>query len=157
MNLNYVSSIDNKKQLSIFREIMNYWLMKTEPGTYAWSDLERDKKTFWNGVRNYQARNYLKEMKVGDLALIYHSVNEKAVQGVARIVKEYYQDPSTSDDAWVAVDIAPEFVFKKVVTLDMVKKDPRLAQMVLVKNSRLSVQPVKPEEFDIIVAMSETP
>jgi predicted RNA-binding protein with PUA-like domain len=156
MNLNYVSSIDNKKQLSIFREIMNYWLMKTEPGTYAWSDLERDKKTFWNGVRNYQARNYLKEMKVGDLALIYHSVNEKAVQGVARIVKEYYQDPSTSDDAWVAVDIAPEFVFKKVVTLDMVKKDPRLAQMVLVKNSRLSVQPVKPEEFDIIVAMSET-
>jgi predicted RNA-binding protein with PUA-like domain len=134
---------------------MKYWLMKTEPGTYSWSDLERDKKTFWDGVRNYQARNNLKEMKVGDLALIYHSVNEKAVQGVARIVKEHYQDPSTSDNAWVAVDIAPEFGFKKVVTLDMVKKDPRLAQMVLVKNSRLSVQPVKPEEFDIIVGMSE--
>jgi predicted RNA-binding protein with PUA-like domain len=74
---------------------------------------------------------------------------------VARIVKEHYQDPSTSDNAWVAVDIAPEFGFKKVVTLDRVKKDPRLAHMVLVKNSRLSVQPVKPEEFDIIVGMSE--
>ena len=132
---------------------MNYWLMKSEPNTYSWDDLERDKQTFWDGVRNYQARNNMKEMKVGDLALYYHSVNEKQVIGIAKIVKEFYQDPTTDDDAWVVVDIAPVEKFKRTVTLADVKADSRLSQMVLVKNSRLSVQPVRKEEFDIIVGM----
>lgn len=134
---------------------MNYWLMKSEPGTYSWDDLVKDKQTFWDGVRNYQARNNMKEMKVGDLALFYHSVNEKTVVGIAKIVKEHYQDPTTDDDRWVVVDIAPVQPLKKPVKLDDIKNDGRLGQMVLVRNSRLSVQPVKKEEFDIIIGMSE--
>ncbi|MEQ8242064.1 EVE domain-containing protein [Fulvivirga sp.] len=134
---------------------MNYWLMKSEPNTYGWADLVKDKKTFWDGVRNYQARNNMKEMKVGDLALYYHSVNEKCVVGIAKIVKEYYQDPTTDDDRWVVVDIAPVQELKNPVTLAMVKAEERLSEMVLVKNSRLSVQPVKKEEFDLIIGMGQ--
>lgn len=127
--------------------------MKSEPGAYSWDDLVNDKKTFWDGVRNYQARNNMKAMKVGDLALYYHSVNDKCAVGIAKIIKEFYQDPTTDDDRWVAVDIEPVEKFKKPVTLAEVKADERLSQMVLVNNSRLSVQPVKKEEFDIIVGM----
>ncbi len=134
---------------------MNYWLMKTEPGTYSWDDLVRDKKTHWDGVRNYQARNNMKEMKVGDMALYYHSVKEKCVVGIVKIVKEYYQDPTTTDPNWVVVDIAPIEPLKNPVTLAQIKRDDRLAQMVLVKNSRLSVQPVKKEEFDMVIAMGQ--
>ncbi len=134
---------------------MNYWLIKTEPGTYSWEDLKKDKRTFWDGVRNYTARNNLKAMKKGDLALYYHSVNEKAVVGVAKIVKEHYQDPTTDDDRWVAVDVVPEKELKKPVTLADVKADGRLENMILVRQSRLSVQPVKVEEFDIILGLSE--
>ena len=134
---------------------MNYWLMKSEPGTYSWDDLVKDKKTFWDGVRNYQARNNMKEMKEGDLVLFYHSVNEKNVAGIAKIVKESYQDPTTDDDRWVVVDIAPVQALKRPVKLEEIKQDGRLDQMVLVRNSRLSVQPVKKEEFDIIIGMSE--
>ncbi len=129
---------------------MNYWLMKTEPGTYSWDDLVKDGKTFWDGVRNYQARNNLKEMKKGDMAFIYHSVNEKRIMGMAEIIKEHYQDPGTGDDRWVAVDIKPLDKFDNPVTLADIKGDKRLSEMVLVKNSRLSVQPVRREEFDII-------
>ncbi|MGK7392039.1 MAG: EVE domain-containing protein [Candidatus Cyclobacteriaceae bacterium M2_1C_046] len=131
---------------------MNYWLIKSEPNTYSWNDLEKDNRTFWDGVRNYQARNNLKAMKKGDLALFYHSVNEKAVVGIAKIVKEHYQDPGTDDDRWVAVDIEPFKKLKKPVTLDEIKADEQLENMVLIKNSRLSVQPVKVEEFDLIVS-----
>lgn len=129
--------------------------MKSEPGTYSWDDLVKDKRTHWDGVRNYQARNNMKAMKEGDLVLFYHSVNEKTVVGVAKVVKEFYQDPTTDDEQWVVVDIAPEHVLKERVSLDDIKKDDRLEQMVLVRNSRLSVQPVKKEEFDIILGMSE--
>ncbi|MEM1406018.1 MAG: EVE domain-containing protein [Bacteroidota bacterium] len=132
---------------------MNYWLMKSEPGAYSWDDLVRDKRTFWDGVRNYQARNNMKDMKVGDLALYYHSVNEKCAVGIAKIVREFYPDSTTDDERWVMVDIEPVEKFKKPVTLAEVKADERLSQMVLVNNSRLSVQPVKKEEFDIIVGM----
>lgn len=132
---------------------MNYWLIKTEPGTYSWADLVKDKSTFWDGVRNYQARNNLKEMKVGDLALYYHSVNEKCVIGVAKVINEFYQDPSTDDDRWVAVDVTPELELKKPVPLAQVKADGRLTDMVLVNNSRLSVQPVRKAEFDIILEL----
>jgi len=134
---------------------MNYWLMKTEPGNYSWEDLEKDGQTFWDGVRNYAARNFMKEMKVGDLAFIYHSVKERNVVGIAEIIKEHYQDPTTKDDRWVAVDIKPVQKLKNVVNLDQVKGDERLQDTALVRISRLSVQPVKKEEFDIIVAMSE--
>lgn len=130
---------------------MNYWLIKSEPGTYSWDDLVKEKKTHWDGVRNYQARNNMKDMKVGDHALYYHSVNEKCCVGIAEIVKEYYQDPTTDDDRWVVVDIAPVEKFSNPVTLADIKADDRLSQMVLVNNSRLSVQPVRKEEFDIIV------
>jgi predicted RNA-binding protein with PUA-like domain len=132
---------------------MNYWLIKTEPSTYSWDDLVKDKKTYWDGVRNYQARNNMKLMEVGDLCLYYHSVNEKSVVGVARIVKAHYQDPTTDDDRWVAVDVVPGTALKAPVTLAMVKNEPDLAGMVLVNNSRLSVQPVKRAEFDKIIAM----
>ena len=129
--------------------------MKTEPGNYSWDDLVKDKHTHWDGVRNYQARNNMKAMKTGDLALYYHSVNEKSVIGLAKIIKEYYQDPTTDDERWVVVDIEPVEQFKHPVTLEQVKSDERLANMVLVNNSRLSVQPVKKEEFDIIVGMGQ--
>jgi len=134
---------------------MKYWLMKSEPGAYSWDDLNNDKWTFWDGVRNYQARNNMKEMEVGDMALYYHSVNERRVMGIAKIIKTFYQDPSTDDERWVAVDIEPVETFDNPVTLAQIKADDRLQEMVLVKNSRLSVQPVRPEEFDIVVAKSK--
>lgn len=134
---------------------MNYWLMKTEPGNYSWEDLVKDKETYWDGVRNYQARNHMKNMKVGDLVLYYHSVDQKSVVGVARIVKEFYPDPTIDDDKWVAVDIVPEYPLKKNITLSEIKSEPRLKDMVLVRNMRLSVQPVKPEEFDVVIELSE--
>ncbi len=134
---------------------MNYWLIKSEPGTYSWDDLVKLGRDHWDGVRNYQARNNMKEMKTGDLALFYHSVNEKNVVGIAKVVKEFYQDPTTEDDRWVVVDFEPKIKLKRPVNLSEIKNDERLSQMVLVKNTRLSVQPVRKEEFDIILEMSE--
>ncbi len=134
---------------------MNYWLIKSEPGTYSWADLEADKKTLWDGVRNYQARNNLRAMEVGDYCLYYHSVNEKKVIGIAKVVKSHYPDPTAKEGDWVVVDVVPEEKLKNPVTLAQVKADERLSQMVLVKNSRLSVQPVKKEEFDIILEISD--
>lgn len=134
---------------------MNYWLIKTEPNAYSWDDLLHDKTTYWDGVRNYQARNNLKMMKNDDLCLFYHSVNEKSVVGVARVIKEHYQDPTTDDDRWVVVDIVPEFSLKKPVTLAQVREDDNLSEMVLVRNTRLSVQPVAKNEFDVIVSMGQ--
>ena len=133
----------------------NYWLLKTEPGTYSWDDMLKDKTTFWDGVRNYQARNNLKLMKSGDIAFFYHSVNEKRIMGIAKIITEYYQDPTTDDDRWVAVDIEAIKPFKRPVTLQEIKQDDRLSEMVLVNNTRLSVQPVTEEEFNIITLLSE--
>jgi predicted RNA-binding protein with PUA-like domain len=132
---------------------MNYWLVKTEPSTFSWDDLVRDKKAVWDGVRNFQARNNLKAMKKGDLVFIYHSMDDKAVIGIAEIIREFYPDPK--DNEWVAVDIKPVRKLKTPVELGTIKNDKRLANMVLVKNSRLSVQPVKKEEFDWVVGLSE--
>ena len=134
---------------------MNYWLIKSEPGTYSWSDLEHDKKTIWDGVRNYQARNNLQAMKKGDLALFYHSNEDKAVMGIAKISKEFSQDPTTDDSAWVVVEVQYFKKLRNPVTLAQVKQEKRLTQMVLVKNSRLSVQSVKEKEFDVILELSE--
>jgi len=132
---------------------MNYWLVKSEPGTFSWDDLVRDKKTVWDGVRNFQARNNLKNMKKGDLTFFYHTGEDKAIVGIGKIIKEGYPEPKDND--WVAVDIAPDKKLKNPVTLAQIKADKRLASMVLVKASRLSVQPVKAEEFDLIIALSE--
>ncbi len=132
---------------------MNYWLMKTEPGTYAWADLVRDKKTTWDGVRNFQARNNIKTMKKGDLVFIYHSGDDKSIIGLAEITKEFFPDPN--DNAWAAVEIGHKRKLKNPVTLSMVKADPRLVSMALVRSARLSVQPVKKEAFDRIVELSE--
>lgn len=133
---------------------MNYWLLKTEPDTFSWDDLIRDKKAGWDGVRNFQARTHLKNMKKGDEAFVYHTGDEKAVIGIAKVTKEQYPDPTDND--WVAVEIAPVRKLKKPVTLAQIKADKRLTNMVLVKASRLSVQPVKPEEFEMVVSLSET-
>lgn len=135
---------------------MNYWLIKSEPGTYSWDDLVKEKRTFWDGVRNFQARNNLKSMKRGDLCLYYHSVNEKSVVGIAKVVKEYYADHTAKEGDWVMVDVVPESSFKRPVTLAEIKSNDLLSNMVLVRNSRLSVQPVRPEEFDIVVGMGNS-
>jgi predicted RNA-binding protein with PUA-like domain len=132
---------------------MNYWLMKTEPGTFSWDDLVKDKKAVWDGVRNFQARNNLKAMEKGDLAFIYHSNDDKAVIGIAEITREHFPDPK--DKAWAAVEIKPVKKLKNAVNLVAIKGEKKLADMVLVNNSRLSVQPVKKAEFDLVIGMSE--
>lgn len=132
---------------------MNYWLVKTEPGTYSWDDLVRDKKTVWDGVRNFQARNNLKAMKAGDLVFIYHSGDDKAIVGTGKISKEAFPDPKDKD--WVAVEISAGKKLKKPITLNQVKTSKKLGAMVLVKSSRLSVQPVKEDEFNAVLELSE--
>jgi predicted RNA-binding protein with PUA-like domain len=131
---------------------MNYWLVKTEPGTYSWDDLVRDKKTVWDGVRNFQARNNLKSMKKGDTVFVYHSGEDKAVIGLAKISKEAYPDPK--DNEWIAVELAVDTKLKKPVTLAQIKATKKLGTMVLVKASRLSVQPVKEDEFNTVLELS---
>jgi predicted RNA-binding protein with PUA-like domain len=133
---------------------MNYWLMKTEPGTYSWDDLEKDKKTTWDGVRNFQARNNLKAMKKGDIAFFYHSGDDKAIVGTAKVSKEFFPDPK--DKEWVAVEITVEKKLKKPITLAQVKADKQLSNMALVRSSRLSVQPVRAEEMDLLLKWSES-
>lgn len=131
---------------------MNYWLLKTEPETYSWANLVRDKKTVWDGVKNFQARKNLNTMKTGDRVFIYHTGDEKAIVGIAMIKKEAYPDPK--DKEWVVVELAPEKELKRAVTLAEVKADKKLGGMALVKYARLSVQPVMPEEFDRILELS---
>jgi predicted RNA-binding protein with PUA-like domain len=134
---------------------MNYWLMKSEPFKYSWQQLLSDGKTFWDGVRNYLARNNMKSMKKGDLALFYHSNEGLEVMGVMEIVKEAYQDPTTSDDAWVAVDVKPKISFKKPVTLKEMKEDPKLQQMEMFRLNRLSVCKLTKAEFEHICKLGE--
>jgi predicted RNA-binding protein with PUA-like domain len=121
---------------------MNYWLVKQEPDSYSFDDFVADKRAAWTGVRNYQARNNLRAMKKGDTALYYHSNIGKAVVGIAKVAKEAYPDPTAKEGDWVAVDLVPEKALKRPVTLDEIKTHKTLSEMVLVKNSRLSVQPV---------------
>ena len=134
---------------------MNYWLIKSEPNTYSWDDFVKLGRDHWDGVRNYAARKHMMDMKVDDLALFYHSVNDKCVVGVAKVVREHYPDPTTDDDRWVVVDLVPEFKLDEQVTLEQIKNDSRLSEMVLVNNSRLSVQPVKKNEFDIVLSLGQ--
>ncbi len=134
---------------------MNYWLVKSEPFKYSWDQLVKDKKTFWDGVRNYAARNNLRDMKKGDEVFFYHSNEGMEIVGSAMVVKEAYQDPTTDDKNWVVVDLKPVKKIKKPVTLVDVKAEPKLANMELVKNSRLSVQKVTPDEWKQVLKMSE--
>lgn len=133
---------------------MNYFLVKSEPFKYSWEQFLKDKQTFWDGVRNYQARNNLQAMKKGDLVLFYHSNEGKEVVGIAKVVKEAYQDPTTNDERWVVVDLAPFETLKKPVTLETIKADPQLQNIALVRQGRLSVMPLAREEFDRIIALS---
>jgi predicted RNA-binding protein with PUA-like domain len=132
---------------------MNYWLVKSEPETYSWAALLRDKKTTWDGVRNFAARLHLRAMKKGDWVLFYHSGDDKCVMGISEVVKEFYPDPTAKEGDWSAVDLKPVKALKNPVTLAQVKADKRLAQIYLVRQGRLSVMPLKKEEFDIIVAL----
>ena len=135
-----------------------YWLMKSEPHAYSIQDLaaEKTKTTHWDGVRNYEARNNLRAMKQGDFALYYHSNEGKEVVGVARIIRESYQDPTIDDDRWVVVDLEPVVPFSEPVTLATIKADAPLAEISLIKRSRLSVVPVEKKEFLRILKLGKT-
>jgi predicted RNA-binding protein with PUA-like domain len=135
---------------------MNYWLVKSEPFKYSWEQFEKDKLTFWDGVRNYAARNNLRSMQKGDLVFWYHSNDGLAIVGIAKVVKEAYQDPTTTEDAWVAVDLKPYKKLKQPVTLAEIKTNKALNNMALVKLGRLSVQPVTPPEWEIVLKMAKT-
>lgn len=137
---------------------MNYWLFKSEPSTWGWSDQLAKGETGeeWDGVRNYQARNFMREMKLGDRGFFYHSQKEKAVVGIIEVCAEVHPDSKADDPRWECVDIKAVRSVTVPVTLDQIKADPRLSDMVLVKSSRLSVQPVTEEEFQTICALGKT-
>ena len=134
-------------------EKTQYWLVKSEPFKYSWDKFNEEGRTFWDGVRNYQARNNLRDMKEGDLVLWYHSNEGKNVVGIAKVVKEAYQDPTTDDKNWVVVDLVPVQALAKPVSLAQIKEEESLKDISLVKQGRLSVMPLKVTEFDKILEM----
>jgi predicted RNA-binding protein with PUA-like domain len=133
---------------------MAYWLVKSEPFKYPWEQFVKDKETYWDGVRNYAARNFLKEMKKGDQVLYYHSNEGLEIVGIAKVTKEFYQDPTTEEEAWVVVNLAPYKKLKKPVSLAQIKADKRLANMALVRLGRLSVGPVTNEEWAVVMELA---
>ncbi len=133
---------------------MNYWLVKSEPFKYSWEQFVQDGKTFWDGVRNYQARNNLKEMKKGDNVLFYHSNEGLCVVGIAEVAKEAYQDPTTDDNRWVVVDLKPVKALPQPVTLADMKQQPGLEQLGLIRQGRLSVSAVTEKEYKLILKMA---
>ena len=133
---------------------MSYWLVKSEPSAYSWDQLVKDKQTAWEGVRNYAARLHLNAMKKGDEVLFYHSNEGLEIVGIAKVIKEAYQDASTDDDRWVAVDIKAHRKLKKPVTLEQIKKHKLLSNMALVRIGRLSVQPVTEKEWKTIMELA---
>src|SRR5205085_5294136 len=130
-----------------------FWLVKQEPSAYSWTDFVRDGKTAWTGVRNFTARNNLRALRKGDAAFFYHSVTDTAVVGIANVVREGYPDPTPKEGDWSAVDLAPEKALPKPVTLEQIKRNPKLKEMALLRLSRLSVQPVTKTQFEEIVRM----
>ena len=135
---------------------MQYWLVKSEPFEYSWDDLIKEKKTMWDGVRNYAARNHMRAMKKGDLVFFYHSRKGLEVVGVTKVVKEHYPDPTAEKGDWSVVEIKPVKKLKKPVTLQAIKTEKTLQNMALVRISRLSVSPVTKKEFEKILKMGET-
>ena len=133
---------------------MAYWLAKSEPSTYSWDDLVKEKQTCWSGIRNYAARIHMRNMKKGDEVFFYHSNEGVEIVGIAKVIKEAYPDPTTDDDRWLAVDLKPVKKLKSSVSLDAIKKEKRLKEMALVRISRLSLQPVSDEEWEIVMKMA---
>lgn len=135
----------------------SYWLLKGDPDDYGFDDLEREKKTWWTGIRNFEARNHLRQMKKGDLALLYHSGDEKRVVGVVRITGEAAPDRTApKGEDWSSVEVEPLTRLKEPVTLETIKATGPLADMVLVKRTRLSVSPVEPEQFERLLSLGKT-
>jgi predicted RNA-binding protein with PUA-like domain len=135
---------------------MNYWLVKSEPESYSWDTFVKEKRAAWTGVRNFQARNNLRAMKRGDFVLFYHSVSDKEIVGVARVDKEAYPDPTAKAGDWSCVDLVPVKALSKPVALDGIKADQALTEMPLLKNSRLSVQPVNEAQFKRVLTLAGT-
>ncbi len=133
---------------------MNYWLLKSEPQTWSWEDQVKEGPSMWDGVRNYQARNNLKKMKKNDLCFFYHSVSERSIVGIVKVVKEFYPDPTDDTGKFVVVDVEAVKKLKNTVSLDQIKRNEKLAEIALVKQSRLSVMPIKKVEWDIIIKIS---
>ena len=133
---------------------MNYWLVKSEPSVYSWDNFEKEGHTCWSGIRNYAARLHLRNMKKGDEVFFYHSNEGTNIVGIAKVVKEHYQDPTTDDDRWVAIDLKPVRKLKTPVALDAIKKDKRLAAMALVRIGRLSTQPVMEKEWKVVMELA---
>jgi predicted RNA-binding protein with PUA-like domain len=131
----------------------NFWLVKQEPSSYSWSDFLDERETAWTGVRNYTARNNLRKMKTGDQVLFYHSGEEKAVVGIAKVIRAAYADPTAEEGDWSAVDLAPIKSLRLPITLRQIKNNPRLKQIPLIRQSRLSVMPLAKSEFHQIVEM----
>lgn len=134
---------------------MKHWLIKSEPFKYSWEQFEKDKQTFWDGVRNYQARNNLREMSPGDWCLFYHSNEGKEVVGIAEVIKAAYQDPTTENTQWVVVDVKPIKKLTKPVSLAEMKGDPRLSDLGLLKQPRLSVISITENQFNIILELAD--
>ena len=132
----------------------NYWLLKSEPDAWSWDNQVKEGASMWDGVRNYQARNNLKEMKKNDLCFFYHSVTERSIVGIVKVVKEYYSDPTDKTGRFVVVDVKATKKLKNPVSLDQIKENSKLQGIALVKQSRLSVMPLKKTEWDIIIKMS---
>jgi predicted RNA-binding protein with PUA-like domain len=132
-----------------------YWLVKSEPSAFSYAQLEKDGKTLWDGVRNYQARNNLQQMRVGDAVLFYHSITDKAVVGQAKVSKESFPEPGDTTGKWVVVEMLPVGAFKTPVTLETIKNTPALADISLVRQGRLSVMPLTPQEFELIVRLGQ--
>ena len=135
---------------------MNYWLVKSEPGAYAWSQFLKEGRTAWTGVRNFAARNHLRAMKKGDLVFFYHSGEEKSVVGLARVEEEFYPDPTAEEGDWSCVDLVPKKAVTAPVTLAQIKGDKILREMVFVKQSRLSVSPMTKRQFERLMEMAKT-
>ena len=133
---------------------MKYWLLKSEPDAWSWDNQVKEGASMWDGVRNYQARNNLKEMKKNDLCFFYHSVKERSIIGIVKVVKEYYPDPTDKTERFVVVDVKATKKLKNPVSLDQIKNNNKLKDIALVKQSRLSVMPLKKTEWDIIIKMS---
>ena len=133
---------------------MKYWLLKSEPDAWSWDNQVKEGASMWDGVRNYQARNNLKEMKKNDLCFFYHSVTERSIIGIVKVVKEYYPDPTDKTGRFVVVDVKAIKKLKNPVSLDQIKENSKLSDIALVKQSRLSVMPLKKTEWDIIIKMS---
>jgi len=149
------TQLSNRALCSTNRCVKNFWLVKQEPSAYSWTNFVADGKTAWTGVRNYTARNNLRAMRKGDLLFFYHSVTDKAVFGIAKVVREAYPDPTATEGDWSAVDLVPEKALAKPVALEDIKRNAKLKKMALLRLSRLSVQPVTSAQFEEIMRMAK--